>query len=136
MAGDYTIKECFSKDAPGAQEFSNFEKNMQSKLKSAGAVEPSGGDVPDGVPLSLDSTMKMGNVSIPGMSPEQAAKINEMMKNRPPVQTSTVVEKIESEKLASDAFTVPAGFTKKELPTSPAMPMRMPPAAGASPAAH
>src|SRR5260370_3886200 len=142
MAGDYTIKECFAKDAPGAAEYSAFEKNMASKLKGTGAVEPSAGEVPDGVPLSLDSTMKMGNVSIPGMSPDQAAKINEMMKNRPPVVTSTVVQKIETQKLASDAFTVPSGFTKKELPSSPGMGMRMgggpgaSPAAGASPGAH
>jgi hypothetical protein len=145
MAGDYTIKECFSKDAPGAQEFSAFEKNMASKLKSAGAAEPSGGEVPDGVPLQLDSTMKMGNVSIPGMSPDQAAKINQMMKNRPPVVTSTVVQKIETQQLASDTFNVPAGFTKKELPAGPGMggPIRLPPsagggstAAGAPPAAH
>jgi hypothetical protein len=137
MAGDYTIKECFSKDAPGAQEFSAFEKNMASKLKSAGAAEPSGGEVPDGVPLQLDSTMKMGNVSIPGMSPEQAAKINQMMKNRPPVVTSTVVQKIETQQLASDTFNVPGGFTKKELPAGPGMGggIRMPPSAGGSPAA-
>ena len=144
MAGDYTIKECFSKDAPGAQEFSAFEKNMASKLKTAGAVEPSSGEVPEGVPLQLDSTMKMGNVSIPGMSPEQAAKINQMMKNRPPVVTSTVVQKIQAQNLASDTFNVPAGFTKKELPAGPGMGGGMhmgagaggSPAAGASPAAH
>jgi len=152
MAGDYTIKECFSKDAPGAQEFSAFEKNMASKLKGAGAAEPAGGEVPEGVPLSLDSTMKMGNVSIPGMSAAQADKINQMMKNRPPVVTNTIVEKIEAQKLASDTFTIPAGFTKKELPAGPGgmggmkmppgamkMPpgaMKMAPGAGASPAAH
>jgi hypothetical protein len=81
--------------------------------------------------------MKMGNVSIPGMSPEQAAKINQMMKNRPPVVTSTVVQKIEAQKLASDAFTVPAGFTKKELPAGPGGMggMHMPPSAGGSPGA-
>jgi len=139
MAGDYTIKECFSKDAPGAQEFSAFEKNMASKLKSAGAAEPSAGEVPEGVPLQLDSTMKMGNVSIPGMSPEQAAKINEMMKGRPPVVTSTVVQKIQAQTLAGDMFNVPAGFTKKELPAGPGMGggggMRMGGGAGGSPGA-
>ena len=79
-------------------------------------------------PLALDATTKMGsNVSLPGMSPEQREKISQMMKNRPPVVTSTVVEKIESQKLASDTFTVPAGFTKKDLPASPGMGMKMPP---------
>jgi hypothetical protein len=128
MVGDYTVKECFSTTAPGAEEFSAFERNWAAKLKSAGATESGAGEVPNGVPLALDATTKMGsNVSIPGMSPEQAAKLSEMMKNRPPVVTSTIVEKIESQKLASDTFTVPAGFTKKELPASPGMGMKMPP---------
>jgi hypothetical protein len=141
MSGDYTVKECFSKNAPGAGEFTAFEKSMTDKLKSVGSSKPTG-DVPTGVPLALDSTMKMGNVSIPGMAPEQLAKINEMMSKRPPVTTTTVVEKIESKKLADSDFAVPDGFTKKDIPTAPgpgAMKMAPPagaPAAGASPAAH
>ena len=84
MSGDYTVKECFSTTAPGAEEFAAFEKNMAAKLKSAGTTTANG-EIPGGVPLALDSTMKMGNVKIPGMAPEQAAKINEMMAKRPPV---------------------------------------------------
>src|ERR1700730_12824154 len=145
MAGDYTVKECFSSTAPGAQEFAAFEKNMADKLKSAGT--PTGtGEIPGGEPLALDSTMKMGKVNIPGMSPEQAAKINEMMAKRPPVSTSTMVEKIETKKLAEADFAVPSGFTKRDLPgpgkkTMKPGAMKPPPPAGApnagaSPAAH
>jgi len=151
MVGDYTVKECFSTTAPGAAEFSAFEKIWAAKLKSAGATQTASGIVPEGVPLALDATTKMGsNVSLPGMSPEQKEKIAQMMKNRPPVVTSTIVEKIETQKLASDTFTVPAGFTKKDLPASPGMGIKMPkdgmkglkigpgvvPSAAASPAAH
>jgi hypothetical protein len=148
MAGDYKVKECFSSDAPGAEEFAAFEKAMADKLKSSGASQASGGEIPRGVPLALDSTTKMGNVSIPGMTPEQAAKINEMMAKRPPVVTSTMVEKIESKKLADKDFAIPEGFTKRELPAGPGPgAMKMPPGhpgapgasapgAGAPPAAH
>jgi hypothetical protein len=145
MAGDYSVKECFSTTAPGAQEFAAFEKHMADKLKSAGTTAANG-EIPGGVPLALDSTMKMGKVNIPGMAPEQAAKINEMMAKRPPVSTSTVVEKIEAKKLADADFVVPSDFTKKDLPGPGGMMMKpgaikMPPpagapAAGASPAAH
>jgi len=148
MAGDYTIKECFSSDAPGAEEFGAFEKKMADKLKAAGTSKASGGEIPGGVPLALNSTMKMGNVSIPGMAPEQAAKINEMMAKRPPVVTSTLVEKIESKTLADSDFAIPAGLTKRELPAGPGpsgmkmapgamkmAPAPGAPAAGASPAA-
>jgi hypothetical protein len=151
MAGTYTVKECFSTTAPGAEEFAAFEKKMADKLKSAGTVEGNG-EVPGGMPLALDSSMKMGNVNVPGMAPEQAAKINEMMAKRPPVQTSTVVEKIETKKLAASDFAIPDGYTKRELPAQGAMMMKpgakmspgamhmMPPAGGpgaaASPAAQ
>jgi hypothetical protein len=137
MAGDYTIKECFSTSAPGADEFAAFEKNMADKLKSSGTA-PGSGEVPGGVPLALDSSMKMGNVNIPGMAPDQAAKINEMMSKRPPVVTSTVVEKIESKKLADNDFAVPDGFTKRELPAPGAMkmgPRSMMASPGAAPSA-
>ncbi len=152
MAGDYTVKECFSNTAPGAEEFAAFEKHMAAELKNAG-TPTANGEVPGGVPLALDSTMKMGKVNIPGMAPEQAAKINEMMAKRPPVTTSTVVEKIEAKKLAADDFAVPAGFTKRALPGPGSMMMKRgamkmgpgamkmappagAPAAGASPAAQ
>ena len=146
MAGDYTVKECFSSTAPGAQEFAAFEKNMADKLKSTGT--PTGnGEIPGGVPLALDSTMKMGNVNIPGMAPEQAAKINEMMAKRPPVTTSTMVEKIETEETGRLRFRDSIGLSPSdELPGPGSMTMKpgamkMPPPAGApntgaSPAAH
>ena len=138
MAGTYTVKECFSTSAPGAGEFAACEKNMAEKLKSEGAAGGNG-EVPGGMPLALDSSMKMGNVSVPGMSPEQAAKINEMMAKRPPVVTNTVVKKIESKKLAENEFAIPDGFTKRELPAPGSSPMKMqmkPPAGAPSAAAH
>ena len=80
--------------------------------------------------------MKMGNVSIPGMAPEQAAKINQMMAGRPPVVTKTVVTKIAAQKLAEDTFTVPPDFKKKELPAGPSMGgMHMGPMGGKAPQA-
>ncbi len=137
MTGDYTVKECFSTRAPGAAEFAKFEKNMADKLKTV-STNQSNGEIPGGVPLALDSSMKMGKMNIPGMAPEQAAKINEMMAKRPPVVTNTQVEKIESKRLAESDFDIPAGFTKRELPGPGSMkmpPMKMAPPAGAPAAA-
>jgi hypothetical protein len=126
MAGDYTIKECFSTNAPGAEEFAAFEKNMADKLKSVNAGGANG-EIPPGLPLALDSSMKMGKVNIPGMAPEQAAKINDMMAKRPPVVTSTLVEKVETKKLSDSDFIIPDGYTKRELPGPGGSGMRMSP---------
>ena len=142
--GDYTVKECFSTEPPGAEEYAAFQKLWSAKLASGSTIK-TGGAVPRGMPIAMDSTMKMGKVNIPGMAPDQAAKINEMMAKRPPVATSTTVEKIESKKLADSEFAIPPGFTKRELPSGSMMmkpgAMKMPPPAGApntgaSPAAH
>ena len=93
----------------GAEEFAAFEKHMADKLKSTGT--PTGnGEIPGGVPLALDSTMKMGKVNIPGMAPEQAAKINEMMAKRPPVTTSTTVES--AKRVARDMIRETSARTK------------------------
>ncbi len=122
MSGDFTIKECFSRNAPGASEFTAFQKSMASKLKASGAAPiAASSEIPDGVPLASDSTMKMGNVQIPGMSPDQAAKITQMMANRPPIVTKTVVTKVVAQNLPADTFAVPADFTKKDIPHGPAM---------------
>jgi hypothetical protein len=141
MQGDYTVKECFSTSAPGADEFAAFEKQMTDKLKSASA-STANGEVPGGVPLAMDASMKMGMgmVNIPGMAPDQAQKIKEMMAKRPPIMTSQTVEKIESKKLAESDFEIPSDYTKKEMPTAPApggaMRMAPAPAAAASPVSH
>jgi hypothetical protein len=151
--GDYTVTECFSTTVPGAEEFSAFDKNMADKLKSAGANAITG-ETPRGVPLATESTlkMKMDHVSIPGMKPEDAAKLGAMMAKRPPRVMSQTVEKIESKQLADSDFAVPAGFTKQERPQpglgtikmapgakmgpGAAAPGAVAPGAAASPAAH
>lgn len=114
MGGDVTMVECFSKTAPGAKEYGAFMKATMDKFKSSG-VQPSG-DIPEGVPLASDATMKMNKINIPGLSPDQQAKLQQMMANRKPITTQTVVTKIVEQKVAADQFTVPAGYTKRALP--------------------
>ena len=67
------------------------------------------------------------------MAPDQAAKINEMMAKRPPVVTSTVVEKIETKKLAESDFAIPERLhqarTADRHPMKPGAMKMAPPAA-------
>jgi capsule polysaccharide export protein KpsE/RkpR len=73
------------------------------------------GRVPDGVPLKIDSTRKITHVSMPGMSPEQAAKVNQMLAKRPPTVTHMTVTKVRTEKLTAASFAPPAGYQKQEM---------------------
>jgi len=136
MGGDVSMLECFSTTAPGAKEYGAFMKATMAKFKASG-VQPTG-DIPQGVPLSSDATMKMNKINIPGLSADQQAKLQQMMANRKPITTQTVVTKIVEAKVAADQFTVPAGYTKREIPTPGSHPMMGVPhaAPGTAPAAH
>ncbi len=130
MGSEYTVTGCFSNKAPGADDFDAFQKTMQDKVK--GTPMAMGGEVPDGVPLVLNSTSKSTKVQIPGMAPDQAAKLNEMLAKRPPMTTSTTVTKITAQELPADTFVVPAGYQKQEVKMGPA-PGGPPPSGGAPP---
>lgn len=108
-----TVKGCFSTSAPGAADFTAFQKAMAAKTK--GTPMEMMGKVPDGVPLKIDSTSKITHVATPGMSPEQADKINKMLAKRPPTVTHMTVSKVKTEQLAADAFAPPPGYAKQEL---------------------
>ncbi|MGH7246750.1 MAG: hypothetical protein ACREH9_01470, partial [Pseudomonadota bacterium] len=66
--------------------------------------------------------------------------LQQMMANRKPITTQTVVTKIAEQKVGADQFEVPAGYTKRDLPAPGAHRGMMggpPPASpGAAPAAH
>ncbi len=104
---------CFSDSAPGASDYSAFQREMAGKVK--GTAMANMGEIPDGVPLRLAVTTTMANIPTTGMSPEQAAKINQMLAHRQFV-TSTTVAKITTKRLPPDSFHVPSGYQKQQLP--------------------
>jgi hypothetical protein len=114
MGNQYSVNGCFSTKAPGARDFDHFQKAMAAKVK--GTAMEMQGQVPDGIPMQLDSTTKVTNFSMPGMTPDQAEKIKQMLANRPPVVSKTVVTTITSKELPDDTFVVPADYTKQDLP--------------------
>jgi hypothetical protein len=135
MSGDYMITECFSTRAPGAKEFSAFQKSMQDKFKGT-PMAGMEGNLPDGVPLASDSTMKLGAMAIPGLPPDQAKKMQQMLANRPPITTHTVVTKISQSKIEDASFEIPPGYQERQMPgRAPAMGMMKLPPTGSGPAA-
>jgi hypothetical protein len=114
--GEYSATSCFSSDAPGAAEFTAFQTALAAKVGSgsAGAAK-----IPEGVPLAIHTVTKMTGFSMPGIPPEQAKMMSQMMANRPPVVSDTTVTKIAAQKLGADTFAVPAGYTKREMPAMP-----------------
>ena len=126
-----SMSGCFSDSAPGAADYSNFQREMADKVK--GTPMANMGQIPPGVPLRLIITTTMGGGPAIGMSPEQANKPNQML-SHPQIVTSTTVSRISMKSLPPDSFQVPSGYQKQQLP-----PMFGGPGAGvqsAPPASH
>jgi hypothetical protein len=114
-AGPMVLKatECDSTDAPGAKEFTEFDKAMVEKLK--GTPRAAKGEVPEGIPLSeTSSKLPFPFRPAPGISPEVTAKIQARMAQNKPITRDTTVSKIEVKDLPADTFAVPAGYNKGE----------------------
>jgi hypothetical protein len=116
MTGDYSVTECFSTTAPGADEFSAYAKKAAAAVKDS----PMGGllaNVPAGIPLQLDSTVKIGKFNMTNLPPDQAEKIRKMLENRPPVVMKTVVKSIAVKDLPKSTFEPPSDFKERAMPS-------------------
>jgi Domain of unknown function (DUF4412) len=112
--GTYKVVGCFSSSAPGAADFTAFQKGMAAKLKGDSTAKD---NIPGGLPLEVTSTTKMTSFNMPGISSEQAAKIKDMLAKRPPVTNKTVVTKVTVQEIAAADFAIPAGYKKQEMPS-------------------
>jgi hypothetical protein len=104
---------CFSTSAPGAAEFTEFTKAMGVKLKNANAMA---GKMPSGIPLTMDSTRTVNSgFTMPGLTPDQAVKLKQMIAKQGPQTTKTVVTKLATRDLSADTFTAPAGYERRAM---------------------
>jgi len=108
---------CFSTSAPGAAEFTEFTKAMGAKLNEVHSIS---GKMPTGVPLTMDSTRTVNaGFTMPGLSPDQAARLKQMLAKQGPQVTKTVVTNIATRDLPADTFTAPAGYERRALGRAP-----------------
>jgi hypothetical protein len=124
-ANSVSMSGCFSDSAPGATDYSNFQRQMADKVK--GTPMSNIGQIPQGVPLRLTITTSIGNLPA-GLSPEQANKLGQL---RSQFVTNTTVSGISTSSLPAGSFRVPTGYQKQQLPPmfGGASPGSMPPPA-------
>lgn len=103
MMGEFSAKGCFAADAPGAGEYAAFTKAMAKKFEAAGMAKTTGNQ-PDGVPMVLETTTKLTNFNIPGMPPEQAERLKQMMANRPPTTSKSTTTSIKTADLPASTL--------------------------------
>lgn len=110
--GDFTVVSCISTSAPGAAEFTKFQKKMTAKLKDTQFAMPA--NLPDGIPIVQDTTTKMNISNMPNLPPQAIAQLKKQFANRPPIVSKIQVTKVESKDIPASEFEIPAGFTKRE----------------------
>ena len=108
-----SMSGCFSTAVPGADDYSNFQRQMADKVK--GTTVANLGQIPHGVPLKLKIVTTLGNLPAAGLSREEANKLNQMLTNRQFV-TETTVSKISVKSLPPDSFEAPGGYQREQLP--------------------
>jgi hypothetical protein len=111
--GQYSVKGCFDSTGPGAAEYDHFMGLVAQRLK-ASAVQTM--PRPKGIPIKLETTTKITNFAMPGLSPEQAKAMQQMMRNRPPTKSVVTTTSIKTATLPADTFVIPADYAQAQLP--------------------
>jgi hypothetical protein len=96
---DVTVDQCMSRDAPGARELANFQKEVASRLKGRSPAD-SADSSKEGMPLEQSSSIK----------PRMPATSSPDKVTNALVTTKTVVKNIQVRNLPSATFEPPAGF--------------------------
>jgi len=91
-----TVNGCFSMTAPGAANFSAFQKTMGAKVKGTPMAMMS--EAPAGIPLKIDSSLK----------PKAGTHT--------PLTTHMIVTSVAEQQLAASTFEPPKGYTKQQMP--------------------
>lgn len=110
--GEFSTISCVSKTAPGVAAYTSFEKAMLAKIKNG----PPPNSVPDGIPLTQDTTTTLKPAEIPNLSPQAAEELKRQLAEQPPMVTTSEVTKVEAQKIAASELEVPAGYIKREPP--------------------
>jgi Domain of unknown function (DUF4412) len=93
---EITVKGCFSTSAPGAANFTTFQKTMTEKVKGTPMALMS--DTPSGIPLKIDTSLK------------------QKTGGRAPIETHMMVSKVTEQDLPAGTFEAPKGYTKQQMP--------------------
>jgi hypothetical protein len=91
-----TVNGCFSTTAPGAANFTAFQKTMTAKVKGTPMALMS--DTPAGIPLKIDTSLK------------------QKTGGRAPITTHMTVTKVTEQDLSAGTFQAPKDYTKQQMP--------------------
>jgi hypothetical protein len=117
--GTFSVVYCASTTAPGAAEFTKFQKAMLAKLKNSELSLPN--NAPDGIPLVQDTITKMDVANLHNVSPRAAEQLKKRLADRPAMVTKTEVTSVAEQNISAKEFEIPAGYTLTPMAPRPAM---------------
>jgi len=109
----YSVEACYSTDAPGAQDYAAFVKSALAKSGKASAAASD--EIPQGIPLELDTTITTKEPVSPSVSdqkqaaPEKPAEFREF-------RVKIVVTSVASRSIEAGEFRPPAGLKREPIP--------------------
>ncbi|MFZ0248121.1 hypothetical protein [Candidatus Binatus sp.] len=115
----YSVEACYSTDAPGAKDYDAFVKSAMAKAGKAAAAASD--EIPQGIPLELDTTITLKPSAIPPISTQKPAT------PRVPVEITwkTVLTSVASRSIEAAEFQPPAGLKLAPPPTGLGIPTHL-----------
>jgi len=115
----YSVEACYSTDAPGAKDYDAFVKSAMAKAGKASAAASD--EIPQGIPLELDTTITLKPSAIPPMSTQKPAT------PRVPVEIKwkTVLTSVASRSIEAAEFQPPPGLKLAPPPTGLGIPTHL-----------
>ncbi len=95
MMGEFSAKGCFCPRRSRRRRICRLHQGDGEEIRGGGMAKTTGNQ-PDGVPMVLETTTKLTNFNIPGMPPEQAERLKQMMANRPPTTSKSTTTSIKT----------------------------------------
>jgi hypothetical protein len=109
--GEQTIKGCFSSSAPGWLQYRKLNERLGRRSgNNSGAIE-----LPPGLPLSVVTSLKVRYQYSQKIAPEDRAKMEHILENRPPIVNEDVVTNVKIARLGSALFEIPSDYAKLRI---------------------
>ena len=106
----YSVEACYSTDAPGAQDYTAFVKSAVAKAGKASAATSD--EIPQGIPLELDTTVTPKQSQSPAASKQKQATPEKPVE----IRLKTVVTSVASRSIEAGEFQTPAGLKLEKPP--------------------
>src|SRR5208282_4959576 len=119
----YSVEACYSTDAPGAKDYDAFVKSAMAKAGKASAAASD--EIPQGIPLELDTTITLKPSAKPSASPPVSTQKPATPRVPVEIKWKTVLTSVASRSIEAAEFQPPTGLKLAPPPTGLGIPTHL-----------